>query len=212
MPSRESILRSIKIARVILYSIVVALIAASVATSFAQPPKDDVRNIAPQLAKAKAERFERASALMAAPPTANQLDYDVKHYDIDIEMFPPSEMLGGTVSMQAEVVAASITIAELDLENTGMTVSACRSAGLVAAFTHTGDILTITLDQTYTTGEVFNVEVDYSGSPDPFYGAFGFDSHNGSDMIWSLSEPYGARSWWPCKDHPEDKADWWTCV
>jgi aminopeptidase N len=26
-------------------------------------------------------------------------------------------------------------------------------------------------------------------------------------MIWSLSEPYGARDWWPCKDTPTDKAD-----
>ena len=25
--------------------------------------------------------------------------------------------------------------------------------------------------------------------------------------IWSLSEPYGARDWWPCKDHQLDKAD-----
>ncbi|MEX0747261.1 MAG: M1 family aminopeptidase, partial [Rhodothermales bacterium] len=24
---------------------------------------------------------------------------------------------------------------------------------------------------------------------------------------WSLSEPYGARQWWPCRDHPSDKAD-----
>ncbi|NHZ85264.1 MAG: T9SS type A sorting domain-containing protein [Planctomycetia bacterium] len=26
-------------------------------------------------------------------------------------------------------------------------------------------------------------------------------------MIFSLSEPYGARDWWPCKDTPNDKAD-----
>ena len=26
-------------------------------------------------------------------------------------------------------------------------------------------------------------------------------------MIWSLSEPYAARTWWPCKDLPRDKAD-----
>ena len=25
--------------------------------------------------------------------------------------------------------------------------------------------------------------------------------------IWSLSQPYGARDWWPCKDHQLDKAD-----
>ena len=34
-----------------------------------------------------------------------------------------------------------------------------------------------------------------------------FDSHNNIDHIWTLSEPYGARDWWPCKDDPSDKAD-----
>jgi aminopeptidase N len=33
--------------------------------------------------------------------------------------------------------------------------------------------------------------------------------------IWTLSEPYGAPDWWPCKDNPTDKADsidvWVTC-
>ena len=27
------------------------------------------------------------------------------------------------------------------------------------------------------------------------------------DHVWTLSEPYGARDWWPCKDDPSDKAD-----
>jgi aminopeptidase N len=26
-------------------------------------------------------------------------------------------------------------------------------------------------------------------------------------MIWTLSQPFGARAWWPCKDVPSDKAD-----
>jgi aminopeptidase N len=32
-------------------------------------------------------------------------------------------------------------------------------------------------------------------------------------MVWTLSEPDGARTWWPCKDTPADKAmveEWWT--
>ena len=32
-------------------------------------------------------------------------------------------------------------------------------------------------------------------------------------MAWSLSEPQGARHWWPSKDRPDDKAlveEWWT--
>ena len=32
------------------------------------------------------------------------------------------------------------------------------SGGFAAAFTHTGDIITITLDQTYTTGQMVTVE------------------------------------------------------
>ncbi len=34
-----------------------------------------------------------------------------------------------------------------------------------------------------------------------------FASHDSVPWVWSLSEPYGARDWWPCKDHPLDKAD-----
>ncbi len=46
------------------------------------------------------------------------------------------------------------------------------------------------------------------GSPDPSgFGSFLFGAHTGGPWIWSLSQPYGARDWWPCKDHPLDKAD-----
>ena len=30
---------------------------------------------------------------------------------------------------------------------------------------------------------------------------------DGEPMIWTLSEPYGAREWWPCKDLNTDKPD-----
>ena len=52
------------------------------------------------------------------------------------------------------------------------------------------------------------------------FGSFEFGTQDGycqkeSLMIWSLSEPYGASEWWPCKDTPADKADssdvWITC-
>ena len=39
------------------------------------------------------------------------------------------------------------------------------------------------------------------------FGSFEFSDHDGTAWAWSLSEPYGARDWWPCKDHPSDKAD-----
>ncbi|MGD0037840.1 MAG: M1 family aminopeptidase, partial [Bacteroidota bacterium] len=39
------------------------------------------------------------------------------------------------------------------------------------------------------------------------FGSFVFDSHSGVPWVHSLSEPYGAKDWWPCKNDPSDKAD-----
>ena len=52
------------------------------------------------------------------------------------------------------------------------------------------------------------IEVFYHGTPTTCgFGSFVFDSHAGIEHVWTLSEPYGARCWWPCKDDPSDKAD-----
>src|SRR5690606_33013280 len=52
------------------------------------------------------------------------------------------------------------------------------------------------------------VEVDYEGQPQASgFGAFVFTSRDEQPVAWTLSEPYGARAWWPGKDHPSDKAD-----
>ncbi|OGU76007.1 MAG: hypothetical protein A2V93_06880, partial [Ignavibacteria bacterium RBG_16_34_14] len=64
--------------------------------------------------------------------------------------------------------------------------------------------------------EEFSVTVYYQGIPlATGLGSFVFDTHNGQPSIWTLSEPYGASDWWPCKDTPADKADsadiWLTC-
>src|SRR5205085_8351255 len=66
--------------------------------------------------------------------------------------------------------------------------------------------LTLNLDRAYATGETFGVTVTYHGNPTAA-GYFGVQTVNGRTLSWSLSEAYGARTWWPCKDAPEDKAD-----
>lgn len=112
--------------------------------------------------------------------------------------------LTGTVVAEGRVLAPSINQVELDL-TVDMAVTAARSAGSPTTFSHTQDLLAVALDRTYATGEVFSVEIDYHGNPAGE--SFGWDSHGGQPMIWTLSEPFGAREWWPCKDQPADKAD-----
>lgn len=135
--------------------------------------------------------------------TANQNDWDVHHYDLDLNVDPSTHVLSGTVTTAAEVVAATLT--QMQFQLTGLTVSAATAGGSSTTWSRTSTILTVDLDRTYTTGETVTVAVTYSGNPAGE--AFGWSSFGGSDMIWTLSEPFGARSWWPCKDLNIDKAD-----
>jgi hypothetical protein len=163
----------------------------------------DERDVAPFLAAWKAEGLRRARH-MAVSATPNQLAYDVSWYDLDLTFNPPGAQISGTVRVLAKVLNGPLMTLDLDL-SASLGVTAVTSAASPATFSHPGDLLTVNLDRAYATGEFIDVRVTYSGSP--VAGSFGYQMVNGRQLIWSLSEPYGARTWWPCKDQPADKAD-----
>lgn len=156
----------------------------------------------------KAEMFRyRQIQLAEAKQTPNQERYDVIYYGIDLTINPTQEKVMGTVQLRAGVVDDPIDHMEVDLLG-NMTVSQVTVSGATTSFTHQNNLIDIDLDSSYTSGEIIDVAIEYSGNPAASgLGSFGFDSHAGKPMIWSLSEPYGARNWWPCKDQPVDKAD-----
>src|SRR5690606_28472419 len=43
--------------------------------------------------------------------------------------------------------------------------------------------------------------------PESGFGSFVQSEHEGIPVVWTLSEPYGAKDWWPCKQDLQDKAD-----
>lgn len=51
------------------------------------------------------------------------------------------------------------------------------------------------------------VKVDYEGVPPTENEAFVQSYHNNSPIVWTLSEPFGAKDWWPCKQSLNDKVD-----
>jgi aminopeptidase N len=145
---------------------------------------------------------------LAAPPTSNQQAFDVTAYDLDLTPDPASRVLRGSVRIRATVVSGPLFSLELDLDD-AMIVDSVGVAGVTAPFSRGTDLLTVTLGRAWLSGEGLDVAVGYHGTPasGPFGSVFAFTSHNGKPFLWTLSEPYGARAWWPCKDHPEDKAD-----
>jgi hypothetical protein len=163
----------------------------------------DPRNPAPYLAFHQAAAL-RAKSGLREEPTSNQALYDARYYALDLSLSPTTQILTGTVTMRLTITDGPLTQVDLDLAD-NMVVSSLTSAGLPATFTHTGGILRVNLDRSYANGESATLVIQYAGNP--VGNAFGWDTEAGHPMIWTLSEAFAARTWWPCKDYPDDKAD-----
>lgn len=153
--------------------------------------------------RAEAERRQAADPAAAKRALA-MADYDARHYDLNLTLSPTTQTLTGVVTVTAVVTGPSLDVLELDLKS-NMIVSACTAGGLPAAFDRPANAVGVHLDRAYATGETVVVTVAYSGNPAGDY--FGWSTYGTQPLIWTLSEPYGARDWWPCKDLNSDKAD-----
>jgi len=152
---------------------------------------------------------------------AAQDDIDVTHYFLDLDFRPPGPVGNGQVVGAVTVTATSLVedLQHLLLDLTdGMTVSAVTRGLIPLSFTHASHLLDITLDVPFDAGQSFQVKVTYGGTPisSGFGSVTWYKYSNGTgngQMVSTLSEPQGARNWWPCKDRPDDKAlvdEWWT--
>ena len=141
--------------------------------------------------------------------------YDVTYYKLNLTISHEPKYLIGEITLSAESMIDDLISFFLDLSDI-LTVDSVKSDDDNLNFSHSENILTIQTDHPYNLNEEFNITVFYRGMPQTTgLGSFVFDTHNGMPSIWTLSEPYGASDWWPCKDTPADKADsadiWVTC-
>jgi len=134
--------------------------------------------------------------------------YDVKYYKLDVELYVESAFIKGSVGMGAEVVSQQMdTIAIELLDN--MIVDSVFVNGALNAFVHVDDHILIALDDPQTQGSFFETQVFYQGTPQSsgFFSGLSSAAAGGARVTWSLSSPYNARQWWPCKQILADKAD-----
>jgi aminopeptidase N len=141
--------------------------------------------------------------------------FDVIYYKLSLNISNSPNYLAGEVTVRARSVEDNLSSVFLDLSN-NLSVDSITSDNIRLSFSHSDNRILAVLNKTHNQNEVFTLTVYYSGVPAASgFGSFVFDTHNGQPSIWSLSQPYGARDWWPCKDTQADKADsvdiWITC-
>lgn len=174
-----------------------ALMAFS-ATTFAQTNPDLLHRIA------EAE-MKSASATMNLAVNPNTLNYDITYQKLEFTVNPAVYFINGKVSTTFKALSPMSTVI-FDLTN-NLTVSSVKQNNVSVAFSQTAEELQITLLNTLTQGNSAIVEIIYSGAPSSAEDAFTTSTHAGTPVLYTLSEPYGARDWWPCKQDMNDKVD-----
>jgi aminopeptidase N len=102
---------------------------------------------------------------------------------------------------------SSISQMEFDLSDS-LQVDSVVFHGTTISFTHNLDILDVNFASTLPASNVDSVTVFYQGMPPSTgFGSFDTSMHAGVPVLWTLSEPYGGKNWWPCKQDLNDKID-----
>jgi aminopeptidase N len=180
----------------------VALVAATLHPALAQCQEDDRFLHHQQEAESKARL---AHWLAKSASLQSSSNFDATFYHLQLTVLPSEARITGVLTMAARAEVDDLSGIRLDLyENMAVAEVGENATG----FTKQGNELAITLDRTYQRGEAFRVRVNYAGRPVlTGFASFSFLQHGTGPIIASLSEPYYARTWWPCKDSPADKAD-----
>ncbi|HEX8349382.1 MAG TPA: hypothetical protein VF598_05435, partial [Hymenobacter sp.] len=182
--------------------------------SFDLPPKDVVGSATQSCVAARLTTAQRGPATTVGH--RQKMDrYDVSYYKLDLALENTTRAVSGVVWMQARAGQLLDSLAfELypTLTIDSVVVNGRRSPGLHRV---DGDV-TAKLAQAVPGRTLFNALIYYRGTaPNSNTGGVavgnalntGFRMPYNVNVTWSLSEPFGAYEWWPCKQVLTDKAD-----
>jgi len=132
---------------------------------------------------------------------------DVIYQRLNFTVDPAVNYISGSVFSSVKFLKDDIVQIQFDLADV-MTVDSVQYNQKKIAFQHSANKININLPSIASKSTVGSVEVFYHGAPPQNgFGSFISSTHNNNPIIWTLSEPYGAKDWWPCKESLADKVD-----
>jgi hypothetical protein len=137
--------------------------------------------------------FEKADSLTG---------FDVQKYEITISAPQSTTTITGNV-LATVLAEQALTSLSYNLTS-NFTVTSVLVNGSPASFTHSNHIININLN--IPAGQTFSTQVFYNGIPTLTPDAYHIGWIRTDSSIFTISDPDAARYWWPCYDHPWDKA------
>ena len=140
--------------------------------------------------------------------TTNSLfGYDIKYHRLELEINPTFFYILGKVTTHFEVKTADFGQIAFDFSDS-LLVDSIVYHNQSLVYSKVNNELLITLPNNIPLGNLDSISVYYKGEPaQNGFGSFVQTEHDETPIIWTLSEPYGARDWWPCKQSLTDKID-----
>jgi aminopeptidase N len=153
-----------------------------------------------------------ASSTMNLAVNPNTQNYNITYHKLEFTVDPAVFSIAGKVTTTFTALAnmSTITFDFYKRQLGPFTIASVKRNGVSLNYVHNSTHeLVINFGTILPVGTVATVEITYSGTP----AVNGFDSFttttriNGSKALYTLSEPFGARDWWPCKQDLNDKVD-----
>jgi hypothetical protein len=127
--------------------------------------------------------------------------FDVTKYEIYLSVNDQTHFISGRVKAY---VTAEAALSGISYNLEGLSVTQVKFNDTVTTYTHQNGIVQI--DLSAAAGQQFTTEVSYSGVTSHSPAPYNLGIIYGNNTCFTLSDPDASRYWWPCYDHPWDKA------
>lgn len=133
-------------------------------------------------------------------------NFDVHYYECHWQVDPAVSYINGHVIISFEALQEGLDSILIDLSD-ALSIDSILYENSSVSYTHANNAITIPISP-LALGSFASVDIHYQGTPsETGFGSFVLDTHQNHPIMWTLSEPYGASDWWPCKNGLSDKAD-----
>lgn len=137
-------------------------------------------------------------------------NYDVKYYRLKVSVNPTQQFVTGEVTFYFVPTAAVFQEMIVDCHANLSITNATYHGNNLSTSILGNDQSKLSFSSPLVQGTIDSVTIQYNGAPPSTgFGSFNLDTHGSAatPVLWTLSEPFGAKDWWVCKNTTDDKAD-----
>ena len=149
----------------------------------------------------------KQAVVVGSAGLSNDTNFNAIFYNIDLEVALDSSYIQGTVSYILVSEINGLNSIKLDLDS-AFSIDSISSPS--SSYSFSNNVIEINFANNYNIWDTISFTIYYRGMAVLAGGYKGlrYETHDGNEpIIATLSTPYLAHTWWPCKDGTSDKAD-----